>query len=127
VAFGELSKPGEFGPKFFWTCPRNGCKYSTASWTAAGLNIQREFHDDFHYKEDRDRLAAFREELVRAPKAPVDYDRLHVNWADICFLITRGIAIDEDVIFEPSMKYEVNHEQNIKQTLWKRILEKVWS
>jgi hypothetical protein len=124
VAYGELTAPGDFGPKYHWQCPR--CKFNVSAWTENGLRLQREPHQDWHYAHDLEQRAAFREALAAKVIKPADYNRLHLNWEDITFLITRGIRIDEDVIFEPEMKYKANHDADIKQTLWAEILERAW-
>lgn len=93
-------------------------------YTEGGMRTHSEMHMEQHYKDDRKLLIAFQNAL-NAPRFPAS-QQLHINWADIGFLKTRGIQIDEDIIYEPSLKYEMNEEKGIKENTWKRILEKIW-
>ena len=122
---GYLGEPGGGGiaPKFRWDCPHKNCKREIVAWSKNGLDRLAEMHLDEHYKEHRDRIAKI-ETALSVKKKPEEYQKLRVNWADIGFLKTRGIAIDEDVIYDKLQPYHAQWEEEVLN--WRKLLEAAW-
>jgi hypothetical protein len=93
---GDLPEPS-YGPKFTWDCPRIGCKYSTSTWTEGGLRSSKEFHNEKHEKEDRERM----EEFAALPLLPAShYQQLVLTLHDINMFECYHIKIDEDCVID---------------------------
>jgi hypothetical protein len=123
---GFLGEPprgeGDFGPRFRWKCPRTGCKTEIVSWTETGLARLKEPHLDEHYQDDKETLAVFQSKLLSQPIR--DYNKLRLTWADVTFLWTRGIAVDE-TDYDKSAKAAPNAEVDRNQIEWGKILDSV--
>jgi hypothetical protein len=120
------SRLGEFGPRFFWRCPRVGCKSNIneiAAWTVNGLNIQKEEHLKKHLNEDREALHNFDQRLLQGP--PRDHNKLHLTWADVVFLWSRGVFVDE-VDYDKTAKDSKPAGEGMTPGEWARILERAW-
>jgi len=107
-------------PKLEWTCPRLGCKKYILAYTQNGLNLFIEEHLSQHRQEDRERgetvaaIVKFR---------PPDYDTLRVTAIDIGFLKTRGIAIDDKIVFDPTIIPKLSKNE-LSQSRWSEILDR---
>ncbi len=55
-------------------------------------------HEMEHDQETRDNIKKFDEALKTKPIK--NYNKLELTWADIIFLKTRNIALDEDMLWE---------------------------
>jgi hypothetical protein len=122
----EAGGSGMFGPKYFWGCPRTGCKSNLiemAAWTINGLNILKEEHLKKHLADDRDALQNFDKKLLEGP--PRDHSKLHLTWTDVTFLWNRGVSVDE-ADYDKSAKNEKPAGEGMTPGEWARILERAW-
>lgn len=92
------------------------------SWTEGGSKSLSEGHLYDHEKENRENMVKFQEALKAAP--PRDYNKLKIAYSDLTFLKTRGIKIDDDIEYDPTVKYEPYEGPGMSQRLWRQILEK---
>lgn len=110
--------------KYEWKCPREGCKKFIVAYTEGGLRALAEEHIYQHMREDRlasDSPAVKSTVLFRPP----DYNTLRLAAADIGFLKTRGVALDDKIVLDPSIKNRPTNE-SLKQSLWVQILDRAW-
>ncbi len=105
--------------KYEWKCPRKGCIREIVSWTEKGLRLLIEAHQLDHESRDRENMKQFQAALT-----PIrDYNKLSLAWSDITFLKTRGIKIDADIQYDPTVPYFPYEGPGLSQKVWKRILE----
>lgn len=105
--------------KYEWKCPRKGCIREIVSWTAKGLQLLIEAHQRDHEAKDHEGMVKFQKALT-----PIsDYNKLTVSWSDITFLRTRGIKIDNDIVYDPTVAYLPYEGPGLLQITWRRILE----
>jgi hypothetical protein len=107
--------------RYEWTCPRLGCKKYIMTYTENSFEILRDMHLDKHAREDREEMVKFQETLKRIPR---DHDKLILTWEDINFLTTRGIRIDEQIEYDPTLKRHVCFEEKQPKN-WSKILERL--
>jgi hypothetical protein len=85
--------------KFEWHCPRLGCKKQIVAYTKRGMELLADEHIYQHTKEDHANNLKPKINETQAYKSK-DYDTLRLTRADIDFLKTRMIAIDDKIIRE---------------------------
>jgi hypothetical protein len=115
------SEPPDGLKRYEWKCPRSGCKKFIMAYTEGGLQTLREMHLNDHVKEDRAATARFQEALKKTSR---DYNKLILTWEDINFLTTRGIRIDEQIEYDPTLERHVCFEERQPKN-WFKILERL--
>jgi len=80
-----------------------------------------EFHMDMHRRERTEAMAVLQN---MPPRSPSYYQRLRLNWADINFLRSRGIGLDEDTFYDKEAPYKNVEAREVKN--WSKILERAW-
>ncbi len=83
--------------KFCYMCRHKGCPNPYFwSYSEKGLDILIRLHEADHFLEIQESMKRYDEQNKFKNK---DYNKLYCNWQDILFLKTRGISIDEDIIY----------------------------
>jgi hypothetical protein len=96
---GYLGDSGaNFKPTHVYRCPRLGCKYETSAYTEAGMLRLADEHRLQHKREDLEREFKFSTFVYKRPE---EYQKLKLTYVDMCFLVTRGIKVSEDVELDP--------------------------
>lgn len=101
--------PGSWAPKHSYRCPRLGCKYETTAYTMAGMMRLADEHRAQHKREDAERLQSY----VFLQKDPKEYEVLKLTWADMCFLVTRGVKVDEAIELDKSNPKAVDGKDHV--------------
>jgi len=109
-----------------WDCPRPGCRKFIMAYTEGGLRALTEEHISQHIREDRENQKA-REAAIEYVGPTRDYDVLDLSPEDVCFLKTRGIAIDDKIEINYAHEPKPSKDSKLGQTLWARILDRAWS
>jgi hypothetical protein len=93
--------------RYEWSCPRQECNKPISAFTEAGMKALRDQHIAQHMRQDREVQIKKVEEVKALPEAkpelPVvfverDYDILLMTRADLAFLKTRGVKVDDENI-----------------------------
>lgn len=81
--------------KFYWNCPRLGCKREIVAYSQSTVNNLREIHEAEHQEEVKKNIENYERSKALAPLR--DYNKLKITRFDRDFLRTRFIKIDEDM------------------------------
>lgn len=110
-------------PAYRWKCTHEGCRREIVSWSEVGLVRLRDMHTEDHEAEDKV-IREEREKRFKVLSTHRTYNYLELSWADINFLKTRGIAIDENVNYNKYMKHDPCYDTERKD--WRQVLERAW-
>lgn len=82
-----------------WHCPVPSCDNPELwSYSEDGLETRINFHNAKHTAERNRAIIKFDQaEKIQPPK---DYNILHLTWLDVTFLLSRGVAMDENTVWE---------------------------
>jgi len=114
-----------------WKCPYPTCKYEILSYTEDSFNHRRSEHLEEHLKKlreerlERERRLALHLPVEPDPEVKKNFDVLIVNRADLNFLKSRQIAVDENIQFDVNEPHTPQWGEEVKN--WKRILERAWN
>lgn len=102
-----MSEDAHFGitQPFSWVCPRLGCRKIVRAWHEKSFQEEKNYHLDQHWVIDKqtsdDAIAKIKEAVYNfKPLPPEAYNKLILPWADIAFLMSRGVRIDDHIEWE---------------------------
>jgi hypothetical protein len=108
-----------------WNCPRIGCKKFVMAYTETGLRALTDEHIAQHIREDRE-IQQARNMAIEYIGPRRDYDVLSLSQADVCFLKTRGIAIDDKIEIDYAYEPKPSGNSELGQGLWAKTLNRAW-
>lgn len=107
---------------FEWTCKRNNCKRFIMAWTEKGLQLEIDRHLDQHRRDD---IQAGNHSVALTVYKRSNYETLLVNATDAGFLRTRGIKLDDSIIIDETLGYQVS-DTELSLSRWAKILDAAW-
>jgi hypothetical protein len=109
-----------------WSCSHPGCKKFIMAYTEGGLRALTDEHVAQHVREDRENQH-IRDQAIEYIGPRRNHNILELTLADIGFLKTRGIALDDKIELDLAHDPKPSSSIGLGQRQWARILDRAWS
>jgi hypothetical protein len=93
------------------------------AYTEGGLRALTDEHVQQHIREDRESQQT-RDQAIEYIGPRRDYDVLILSPSDLCFLKTRGIAVDDKIEIDYAYEPKPSGNSELGQKLWAKILDR---